>query len=55
MEQSIIKNDDVLFQWCMLSTDAERADSMYLLYMIVNLYDTMQGFSFGNDNKLLHT
>ncbi len=44
--QTIIKNEDVQFQWCMVTTEVEDEEARSLLNMIVNLYVTIRGFSF---------
>ena len=46
--KAIVENEDVLFQWCLLSTDLEEAEEQQLLPMIVEVYVTTRGFSFAN-------
>ncbi len=44
--KTIIINEDVQFQWCMVTTEVEDEEARSLLNMIVNLYVTIRGFSF---------
>ena len=46
--KSIVENEEVLFEWCMISSDADKPESNELLHMIVELYVTIQGFSFAS-------
>ena len=41
-------SEDVLFQWCLLTVDADNANGKDLLQMIVKLYITIRGFSFAS-------
>ena len=41
-------NDDVLFHWYMLTADTEDEDANTLLHMLVDLWITIQGFSFAS-------
>ena len=43
--KSIIVNEEM---WCMISSDADEPESNELLHMIVELYVTIQGFSFAS-------
>lgn len=45
---AVLSSEDVLFQWSMLSVDADDADGKELLQMIVKHYVTIRGFSFAN-------
>ena len=44
----LIYNEDVLFQWCLLTTDTDDVHVKELLEMIVKLYITTRGSSFAN-------
>ena len=46
--KSIVENEEVLFEWCMISSDADEPESNELLHMIVELYVTIRGFSFAS-------
>ena len=48
MINDILENEDVLFQWCLLSTDLEEAEEQQLLPIIVEVYVTTHGFSFAH-------
>ena len=43
---AVMCSEDVLFQWCLLTADADDANGKDLLQMIVKLYITIRGFSF---------
>lgn len=43
---SVLRNEDILFQWCMLSSDMEDDVASALLKQIVELYVTIRGFAF---------
>ena len=42
------ENEDILFQWCMLSTNLNDGDASVLLHKIAELYITIRGFSFAS-------
>ena len=46
VEESVLENDEVLFQWCMLTADVDDTDSAVVLGMLVKLWITVRGFSF---------
>ena len=46
--KSIVENEEVLFEWCMISSNANEPESNELLHMIVELYVTIRGFSFAS-------
>lgn len=39
-------NDEVLFQWCMLTTGVSDSDGALVLEILVKLWVTIRGFSF---------
>ena len=39
-------NEEVLFQWCMLTADVNDANGAIVLEMLVKLWITIRGFSF---------
>ena len=45
---SVLANDDVLFHWCLLSYETDDEDATELLHMLVDLWITIQGFSFAS-------
>ena len=45
---AVMCSEDVLFQWCLLTADADDANGKDLLQMIVKLYITIRGFSFAS-------
>ena len=45
---AVMCSEDVLFQWCLLTADADNANGKDLLQMIVKLYITIRGFSFAS-------
>ena len=44
--RAINENEDVMFQWCIMTAGAKDGDATLLLHMIVELYITLRGFSF---------
>ena len=47
VENAVMDNDDVLFQWCMLVTDISDTDAARaVLELLVNSWITICGFSF---------
>ena len=44
--ENIMKDDDVLFNWLMISGDWERKEAETLFKMITDLWVTIRGFSF---------
>ena len=46
VEESVLENDEVLFQWCMLTADVDDTESAVVLGMLVKLWITVRGFSF---------
>ena len=47
VENAVMDNDDVLFQWCMLVTDISDTDAAHaVLELLVNVWITICGFSF---------
>lgn len=46
--KAIIKNEDVAFYWCMLTTDISSDNADTLLHMLVELWVTIRGFSFAS-------
>ena len=42
MEDAVIDNREVLFQWCMLNTDVSDADSAVVLELLVELWFLIQ-------------
>ena len=47
VENAVMDNDDVLFQWCMLVTDISDTDAACaVLELLVNFCITICGFSF---------
>ena len=47
LESSILQNEEVLFQWCILARDTDGVATT-LLEKIVELYVTIRGFAFAN-------
>ncbi len=45
--QKVLKDDDIQFQWCLLSAEIEEAEATCLLTMLVDLYVIIRGFSYG--------
>ena len=45
---TVEENEDVLFQWCMLTTSLNDDDASVLLHKITELYVTVRGFSFAS-------
>ena len=39
-------NEDVLFQWCMITASIDEKDATELLHQLIELYITIRGFSF---------
>ena len=48
MRESILHDEDVSFHWALLSGDWEEEEERTLLPMIVDLWVTMRGFSYGS-------
>jgi len=48
MEGAVIDNDDVLFQWCMLTPQVSDSDAGLVLEMLVKMWITIRGFSFAS-------
>ena len=46
IEECVLENDEVLFQWCMLTADADDDVGAVVLGMLVKLWITVRGFSF---------
>ena len=46
VKESVLKDENVLFYWCMLTTDIEDDKAKILLTMITDLFITVRGFSF---------
>lgn len=42
----IMQNEDLLFQWCVLSSRVDESVGMHVLKMITELYITIRGFAF---------
>ena len=45
---AVVTNEDVLFEWCMLTVELDDNVAQKLRDMIVELYVTIRGFSFSN-------
>ncbi len=45
LTDTLLKNEDVLFQWCILGVETNDVD-LSLLRKIVSLYVTIRGFAF---------
>ena len=43
---TIVRNEDVLFYWCIAAADMDEENSTTLLHMIVESWVTIRGFSF---------
>lgn len=43
---AIMKNEDLLFQWCLLASRIDERDGIYVLKRMVELYVTIRGFAF---------
>lgn len=43
-----MNNEDVLFQWCMLSVELDDKIAIQLRDMIIELYVTVRGYAFAN-------
>ena len=48
LTSSILQNEEVLFQWCILAGDTDEGVATTLLEKIVELYVTIRGFAFAN-------
>ena len=48
LTSSILQNEEVLFQWCILARDTDEGVATTLLEKIVELYVTIRGFAFAN-------
>ena len=46
VEESVLENDEFLFQWCILTADVDDTESAVVLGMLVKLWIRVQGFSF---------
>ena len=46
VEESVLDNEDVLFHWCLLTTDTNDAEAAIVLGMLVKLWITFRGYSF---------
>lgn len=44
----LLKNEDLLFQWCFCATDLAQDTAMVLLKQMVELYVTVRGFAFAS-------
>ena len=44
--KAVEENEEVLFQWCILTADTSNENAMLLLHMITEFYITIRGFSF---------
>ena len=47
--KAVEENEEVLFQWCILTADTSNEDAMLLLHMITELYITIRTDSDGAD------
>ena len=54
VEGAVMDNDEVLFQWCMLTADVSDADATVVLEMLVKLWIVIRGFSFASAWLELH-
>lgn len=48
MISGVVNNEDVLFQWCMLSVELDDKIAIQLRDMIIELYVTVRGYAFAN-------
>ena len=48
VRSKILKNEDVLFYWSLISADWEDGESKALLMMIIDMWITIRGFSFAS-------
>ena len=46
IKESILKSEDLLFQWCIISAEADNNIASDVLRHIVELYTTIRGFAF---------
>ena len=48
VEDAVMDNEEVLFQWCMLTTGVSDADAAVVLELLVKLWITICGYSFAS-------
>ena len=48
MTDNILKNDDVLFYWSMLSADWSEGNAEVLIHIVIELWITIRGFSYAS-------
>ena len=46
ISESILKSEDLLFEWCIISAEADDNIASDVLHRIVELYTTIRGFAF---------
>lgn len=46
--EAVLKNDELLFEWTLITTDADDSVGMEVLQRICELYLTVRGFAFAN-------
>ena len=46
MTDNILKNEDVLFYWSMLSADWSEGNAEVLIHIVIELWITIRGFSY---------
>ena len=46
IEKCVLQNEEILFQWCMLTVDVDDTDGAVVLGMLIKFWITIRGFSF---------